>query len=353
MAARDPRRQERGPLVAGVELASGGIRAVAGRREDARLHVSGVGYSALDPTALVGGLVVDRAAVAAATETALAQAEGRERATRVVAALDGDDVRTYHTGTTFRRTAEAEAIAEGEQERAVGEARDEAARAARESAAGDPALRGVATAQLRDDVAGFVLDGRSLRSAEGFHGRFVEVRTDLALAPLLQAGAVTAALEAAKRRATATSGAYALGRLLAESGFSEGGVLRLGADVTAIAVLRDGRVVATRVFGLGRDGLLARETTRDADARVWARCVVAEHAGLERRLPARWYVGGVPESLLALPRALGDALVELRGGSADITPLRVTVVTRIVPDAAMHADHLVAAGAAALAAELY
>jgi len=123
--------------------------------------------------------------------------------------------------------------------------------------------------------------------------------------------------------------------------------------VTAIAVVRDGRVGATRVFGLGRDALLARERTRDADARVWASCVVAPHAGLESRLPAQWYVVGVPESLLGLPRALADALVELRGGSADIAPLRMTAATRIVPDAAMQADHLVAAGAAALAAELY
>ena len=351
--ATSTRRAERGPAVAGVEVAAGAVRALAARREDGRLRVIGAAAAPLPDGAVSGGLVVDRQAVGGAVAAALGMAEGRERATRVLLALDGDDVRTYHVATAFERRSAEDPIQGAEVQRATRESRDRAASAAQASALDDPALRGVATVQLEIETAGFLLDGRPLDRIDGFHGRSVVVHTDVAVAPLLHSGAATGALDIAKRRAGTTSGAYALGRLLAESGFSDGGVLRLGADVTAYAIVRDGRVVATRVFGLGRNALLPRQGTMEKDAAVWARCVLASNEAVEGQYPARWYFVGVPDELIALPRALGDALAKQRGGSVDIAPLRAAVASRVVTDGQLHADHLVAAGAAALAAELY
>ncbi|MBI3522749.1 MAG: hypothetical protein HY071_06550 [Chloroflexi bacterium] len=351
-SARDLRRSGRGPVVAGIELAAGGVRAVVGRREEGRLLLLGNGFSQLPPSAINGGLVVDRAAVSTAITGALGHAEVREHASRIVAAIDGDDIRTFHIGTTFDRAAAAEPIVASEVERALREAREAAARAARDGAAEDPALRGVATVQLREDRAGFAVDGRPLEQLIGFQGRFVEVRSDISLAPLLQAGAATTAIEDAKRKGTVASGIHGLARLLALSGYTDGAVLRLGADLTAFAVIRGGRVVATRVFGLGRDAFLSRAQSRDVDARVWARCVVAPLPSQEAQLPGRWSFVGVPETLVALPHALGDALVEARGGAVDLVPLKISTASRIIADASLHADHLVACGAAALAAEL-
>lgn len=354
MASREGRRPERGPVVAGVELAAGSVRAVVGQREEARLRVGGVGQSALSADAISGGLVTDRRAVAAAVQSAMALAQGRERPSRIVAALDGDDVRTFHLVTTFEREAIGQTIAAGEVNRAVSEARAEAERGARDAATDDPSLRGVATVQLRGDVAGFALDGRPLTEGlHGLQGRFVDVRTDVSLAPLLLAGAANAALGSAKLRAGLVSGAYALGRLAAECGLADAGVLRLGADVTAYAILRQGRVVATRTFGLGRDALLARDADREGDARTWALCVLARIPGLDGELPASWRFIGVPDALISLPQALGDAIVASRGGSAEIAPLRTSAATRIVSSAPLQPDDLVACGAAALAAELY
>ena len=353
MAAREPRRAERGPAVAGVEVAAGAIRALTARREDGRLRVIGAASAPLAAGAVTSGLVVDRQAVGSAISAALGMAEGRERVTRILVALDGDDVRTYHVATSFERRAAEEPIQATEVQRATREARDQASTTAKASALDDPALRGVATVQLEIETAGFLLDGRPLDQLDGFHGKAVVVHTDVAVAPLLHSGAATGALDVAKRRAGATSGAYALGRLLAESGFSDGGVLRLGADVTAYAIVRDGRVIATRVFGLGRDAMLARQATIAADALVWARCVLASNEAVEGQYPARWYFVGVPDELSALPRALGRALADQRGGAVDIAPLRSLAASRVVTDGQLHADHLVAAGAAALAAELY
>lgn len=379
MAAKEPRRPERGPAVAGVEIAAGSVRVVVGRREERRLRVLGAAAAPLHEGAVSGGLVVDRVAVGQGIAAALALAEGRDRAGRVLLALDGDDIRTYHVATSFERQSAEDPIQPGEVQRAMREAREDAARVAQSASADDPALRGIATVQLEAETAGFLLDGRALDSLEGFHGRAVVVHTDVALAPLLHSGAASGALDVAKRRAGVTSAAYALGRLLAESGLSDGGILRLGADVTAYAIVREGRVIATRVFSLGRDALLERirrgraEPGRAAghpgagggeasagagagdqlDARVWARCVLATNSAIDGQYPARWYFVGVPDELVALPRALGEALATQRGGSVDIAPLRSAAAGRVATGGQLHADHLVAAGAAALAAELY
>jgi hypothetical protein len=135
-------------------------------------------------------------------------------------------------------------------------------------------------------------------------------------------------------------------------GLVEGGVLRLGADVTAVAVVRGSRVVATRAFGLGRDALLARAEHGDRDAAVWARCVAAPLPDLDGLLPSRWHFVGVPEELAPLPAALGDAVAAQRGGEADVSPLRPSLASRAFAQEPLHADDLVALGAAALAAEL-
>ncbi len=352
--ARDVRPPtSRGPVVAGVELSSGIVRVVIGRREESRFRIVGRGDSTLADGALAGGLVTDRASAAEAVREAFAVAEHLQRADRVAVAVDSDDMRTFHTVTAFEREDLRSAMAASEETRAMREAAANATVRAAAATEEDAGLRGVATTQLHDDVAALALDGRGLRSLVGHRGRIVEVWTDVTLGSLVVSGAATATLEAARHRGTVVSGAYVLGRLVAGSGLSEGGIVRLGADLTSIAIVREGRVVATRVFALGRSALESRAGRADEDGRVWADCVVASLRGLDGPPPGRWFFIGVPESLLALPGALGAVVGEIRGDAVDIGPLTVAQASRVYGDLALRAEDLVAAGAAALAAGIY
>lgn len=335
-----------------MELSAGTVHVVIGRREDSRLRVTGKGESALADGAMSGGLVSDRGAVAEGLRQAFASAEHVQRAERVAVAIDSDDIRTYHALTTFEREDSRSAVAASEESRAMREAAGVARMQAAALTEEDAALRGVATAQLHEDVAALALDGRGLRSLVGHRGRLVEVWTDVTIAPLVITGAATATLEVAKRRGGVLSGAYVLGRLLAASGVSDAGVVRLGADMTSLAILREGRVAGTRVFALGRAALSARAGTAAHDARVWAECVSASLRGLDGAPPGRWIFVGVPETLLALPEALGAVVGELRGDSVDIAPLGVALATRIYGEG-LRSDDLTAAGAAALSAGIY
>jgi hypothetical protein len=290
--------------------------------------------------------------VTSAVAAALAAAERGVPAERTVIAIDGDDVRTYHVKTPFDREQSGTAIVRAEADRAVREAREDAARVAQTAVADDPALRGMATARLTDGVAALVLDGRELDSIEGYHGRALEVHTDVAVAPLVLSGAALATV-APRRRPMAVPGIYALARLVAASGVADAGVVRVGADVTALAMVRERRVVGTRVFGLGRDAFAAREETRDDDARVWAEIVALSLSSDNAPPPERWLFVGVPEALLALPNALAKIVGETRGGTARIGPLTPSVTGRVFSDVPLNAEDLVAAGAAALATEVY
>ena len=339
--------------MAGVEISSGTVRVVLGRREDARLRVVGRGDAPLGEGAVSGGLVTDRASAAEALRAAFAVAEHVQRADRVVLAIDSDDIRTFHALTAFERDDLRSAMGASEESRAVREATADANARAAAATEEDASLRGVATAQLHDEVAALALDGRGLRSLVGHRGRVVEVWTDVTLGSLVVSGAATATLEVARRRGSIVSGAYALGRLAAESTVSDAGIVRLGSDLTALAIVREGRVVATRVFALGRTALAARAGKAEDDGRVWADCVVASLRGLDGPPPARWLFAGVPESLLSLPKALGAVIGEIRGDEVDIEPLTVALATRVYGDGGLRPDDLVAAGAAVLGAGVY
>ncbi len=352
MARERAREALGGPRVAGIELAAGMVRAVVARADGGRLRVVGRGETALAADEIAGGLVVEPRAVTAAVAAALAAAERGVPTDRTVIAIDGDDVRTYHVKTPFDREESGTPIVRAEADRAVREAREEAARVAQTAVADDPALRGVATARMTDDVAALVLDGRELDSIEGYHGRALEVHTDVAVAPLVLSGAALATV-APRRRPTAVPGIYALARLVAASGVADAGVVRVGADVTALAMVRERRVLGTRVFGLGRDAFAARDETREDDARVWAEIVALALSTDDALPPERWLFVGVPETLLALPNALAKIVGEARGGAARIGPLAPSVTSRVFSDVSLGAEDLVAAGAAALATEVY
>ena len=350
--ARDRARETAGgPRVAGIELAAGVVRAVVARAEGGRLRVIGRGETALAADAIVGGLVVEPEAVTAGVATALAAAERGLPTDRTVIAIDGDDLRTYHVRTPFDREESATPIVRAEADRAVREAREDAGRVAQTAVADDPALRGVATARMTDAVAALVLDGRDLDSIEGYRGRALEVHTDVAVAPLVLSGAALATV-AARRHPTAVPGVYALSRLVGASGIADAGVVRVGVDVTALAIVRERRVVGTRVFGLGRDAFAGREETRDDDASVWAE-IVALPLSDEAQPPERWLFLGLPEAMIALPNALAKIVGEARGGAARIGPLTPSVTSRVFSDVPLNAEDLVAIGAAALATEVY
>lgn len=352
--ARDTRPSgTRGPAVAGIDLSAGVVHIVVGRREDTRLRIVGRAEAALADTAVTGGLVADRDETAEALRSAFAAAEHAQRAERSVVALDSDDIRTFHAATTFEREDSRSPVTAGEEQRAIREAATDAMTRASAQVEEDAALRGVPTARLHDDVAALAIDGRSLRSLVGHRGRLVEVWTDVTIAPLVVTGAATATLEAARRRGGVVSGVYALGRLLAASGVSDAGLVRLGADATSLAVLREGRVIATRVFALGRNAIAARKGRGEDDARVWAECVVASLRGVDGPPAGRWIFVGVPDGLHALPNALGSAVAEVRGDSVDMAPLTVGLASRVFADVPLRSDDLVAAGAVALAAGVY
>ena len=333
-----------GPLVAGVELAAGTVRVACGHRDGGRLRITTVGSRTLPTGAVVGGLVVDRPVVQAAVAGLLAQAEADGRVTRVVLALDGDDVRTFRLTTRVERPTATSPVTVTEVARVEDRARADLAEQARTVALADLALRGIATVQAREDRSGYLLDGRPLASLVGFQGRLMDVRSDHTILPLVMSGAALAVLGG--RRATLACGTHALGRSLIGSVVGDTAAVRVGADLTSVAVLRSGDVASTRSFSLGRSELETRQVKGDAS--VWAAAVL-EACG-DGETPVRWLLVGVADELA---QALVEAASERRGSTVEVAPLRPELLTRVVAEPTLEMADLVAVGAAAFAAELY
>jgi hypothetical protein len=74
--------------------------------------------------------------------------------------------------------------------------------------------------------------------------------------------------------------------------------------------------------------------------------------GLDGPPPGRWIFVGVPETLLALPEALGDVVRQIRGDDIDMAPLTVALASRAYGEG-LRSDDLTAVGAAAIAAGIY
>src|SRR5256712_13363874 len=211
-SSRDARAvATKGPSVAGVELSATVARVIVATRENARLRITGRGAAGLAEGAVVGGLVVDRESVAAALATAYGAADRGQRSERSIVAIHGDDVRTYHLSTSFERESSSAPVAANEISRATREAATVTAKTAASNAEDDPALRGVPTARLHEDVASLSLDGRHLATLVGQRGGLGGGGSDVSGAPLGPPGAAMGVLENARHRGAVAPGAYALG----------------------------------------------------------------------------------------------------------------------------------------------
>ena len=100
-----------------------------------------------------------------------------------------------------------------------------------------------------------------------------------------------------------------------------------------------------------RDILLVRAFTPDGEG--WAECVALPLRSQDAPAPERWLFVGVPETLLALPNALREIVQTARGAAPRIGPLNPGITGRVFSDVPVHAEDLVAVGAAALASEVY
>ncbi|MBC7512433.1 ethanolamine ammonia-lyase reactivating factor EutA [Candidatus Saccharibacteria bacterium] len=233
------------------------VKALIARMEDDQLKIVGVGRVHQDISDMHSGAIADIAGVVQNCEQALSVAEEQAgiQAKRVVIGIAGELVKGVTNTIRYRRpqpdrpldVAEMEFIIEKVQERAQGKAQKQIAL--------ETGNEEVEVKLVNSALVSIHIDGYKVSNPIGFQGKDVAVQIYTAFAPMVHIGALErVADELALELVAVAAEPFAVSRSVlgndASSNFTA--ILAdVGGGTTDIAVVNDGGVEGTRMFGIG------------------------------------------------------------------------------------------------------
>ena len=244
-------------LIVGLDIGTEVVKALIAEIDNNELNIIGVGRKQQEMGDMHLGAIADIAGVVQNCEAALTDAEDQAgvQAKRVVIGIAGELVKGITNTIRYRRpqpdkaldVAEMEFIIEKVQERAQGKAQ---AQIALETGNEDVEVKLVNSA-----LVSIHIDGYKVSNPIGFQGRDVAVQIYTAFAPMVHIGALEkVADELALELVAVAAEPFAVSRSVLgnDSNSSFTAILAdIGGGTTDIAVVNDGGVEGTRMFGIG------------------------------------------------------------------------------------------------------
>lgn len=243
--------------VVGLDIGTEFVKALIAKVNDDSLEIVGVGRAHQAISDMHSGAIADISGVVKNCEEALAEAEDQAglQGKKAVIGIAGELVKGVTNTIRYRRpqpdkpldVAEMEFIIEKVQERAQGKAQ---AQIALETGNEDVEVKLVNSA-----LVSIHIDGYKVSNPIGFQGRDVAVQIYTAFAPMVHIGALErVADELALELVAVAAEPFAVSRSVlgndASSNFTA--ILAdIGGGTTDIAVVNDGGVEGTRMFGIG------------------------------------------------------------------------------------------------------
>jgi len=243
--------------IVALDIGTEYIKALIAKINGEELNIVGVGRAHQQISDMYSGAIADIAGVVRNCEDALTDAEGQAgvQAKRVVIGIAGELVKGVTNTIRYRRpqpdrpldTAEMEFIIEKVQERAQGKAQKQIAL---ETGNADVEIKLVNSA-----LVSIHIDGYKVSNPIGFQGHDVAVQIYTAFAPMVHIGALERVAEELSLELLAVAAEpFAVSRSVlgndANSNFTA--ILAdVGGGTTDIAVVDDGGVEGTKMFGIG------------------------------------------------------------------------------------------------------
>ncbi len=230
---------------------------IAKQNDDETLEIIGVGRARQDISDMHSGAIADISGVVRNCEEALSEAEDQAglQAKRVVIGIAGELVKGVTNTIRYRRpqpdrpldAAEMEFIIEKVQERAQGKAQRQIAL--------ETGNEEVEVKLVNSALVSIHIDGYKVSNPIGFQGRDVAVQIYTAFAPMVHIGALErVADELALELVAVAAEPFAVSRSMlgtdASSNFTAI-LVDIGGGTTDIAVVNDGGVEGTKMFGIG------------------------------------------------------------------------------------------------------
>lgn len=243
--------------IVALDIGTEFVKALIAKVEDDQLKIVGVGRTRQDVSDMHSGAIADIAGVVQNCEAALSEAEEQAglQAKRVVIGIAGELVKGVTNTIRYRRpqpdrpldVAEMEFIIEKVQERAQGKAQKQIAL--------ETGNEEVEVKLVNSALVSIHIDGYKVSNPIGFQGKDVAVQIYTAFAPMVHIGALErVADELALELIAVAAEPFAVSRSVlgndASSNFTA--ILTdVGGGTTDIAVVNDGGVEGTRMFGIG------------------------------------------------------------------------------------------------------
>jgi cell division protein FtsA len=243
--------------IVALDIGTEYVKALVAKLDDDKLNIIGVGRAHQQISDMYSGAIADISGVVRNCEDALSDAENQAglQAKKVVIGIAGELVKGVTNTIRYRRpqpdrpldTAEMEFIIEKVQERAQGKAQKQIAL---ETGNADVEIKLVNSA-----LVSIHIDGYKVSNPIGFQGHDVAVQIYTAFAPMVHIGALERVAEELSLELLAVAAEpFAVSRSVlgndANSNFTA--ILAdVGGGTTDIAVVNDGGVEGTKMFGIG------------------------------------------------------------------------------------------------------
>jgi len=243
--------------IVALDIGTEFVKALIARQDGEQLNIVGVGRARQDVSDMHSGAIADISGVVRNCEEALSEAEDQAglQAKRVVIGIAGELVKGVTNTIRYRRPQpdrpldanEMEFIIEKVQERAQGKAQRQIAL--------ETGNEEVEVKLVNSALVSIHIDGYKVSNPIGFQGRDVAVQIYTAFAPMVHIGALErVADELALELVAVAAEPFAVSRAVlgndASSNFTA--ILAdVGGGTTDIAVVNDGGVEGTKMFGIG------------------------------------------------------------------------------------------------------
>lgn len=243
--------------IVGLDIGTEFVKALIAKVNGEELEIVGVGRARQDVSDMHSGAIADIAGVVRNCEEALAAAEDQAglQAMKTVIGIAGELVKGVTNTIKYRRpqpdkpldVAEMEFIIEKVQERAQGKAQQQIAL--------ETGNEDVEVKLVNSALVSIHIDGYKVSNPIGFQGRDVAVQIYTAFAPMVHIGALEhVAEDLALELVAVAAEPFAVSRsvLGTDSGSTFTAILAdVGGGTTDIAVVNDGGVEGTKMFGIG------------------------------------------------------------------------------------------------------
>jgi len=243
--------------IVALDIGTEFVKALIAKLEGDELQIVGVGRARQEVSDMHSGAIADIAGVVRNCEEALAQAEEAAglQAKRVVIGIAGELVKGVTDTIRYRRPQPDRPLDESEMEFIIEKVQERAQMKAQRQIALETGNEQVEVKLVNSALVGIHIDGYKVSNPIGFQGRDVAVQIYTAFAPMVHIGALErVAQELSLELLAVAAEPFAVSRsVLGNDGNSNFTAILadVGGGTTDIAVVNDGGVEGTKMFGIG------------------------------------------------------------------------------------------------------